>query len=593
MTVKDFFSKPESNPIKTLVGVGAFLVASFFILTVAFPRSNLIQGLVNPLNKVDGTFMLTTTSAHTISSNIYGVSAAKFFDELPWSTDSSVQSAVTTLNPEVLRFPSGGTTKWYHFKTTYMTSPLTAEEATHLVAGNELRGYGNIEYDRIQEDDLEDLTGPGPGGVSYQDQQNEATQNYIRDFAQMAVATHAQVLFVANIHYASPNEVKEQVQFLKDQGVNIVGVELGNEEYSKGNFWLAGDPLIEGPIAVTNYLNAIAPYKTAIQAVLPTVPFAVTAAPKKTFGETEGVEGGFDADGDFNEQWNLALASQMGGKGYTKYVVHYYANFLNCAANLPATVANQASWGSCGLSELANIFSEDADTSLPKVLKWYADTYGSTKKMWFTEWNINQDPSRTDGAFGNTLFHAIFTTNVFNTLAQVNVDKNDLVEYATYHTLSTDGLKNTMISRKRAGETLNDNPGSPSLSNRRASYFGMYSMRDLLRSNPSKISVTATYSSDPGVVYVNAYKVGSSYYLHIANTADKTITLRNVAIDGVPIDRNTKLGSEYFIEGSGLFDARGANKFSNNPPQLDEYIRTSALKKIVVPAFSTGYIKIQ
>lgn len=24
MTVKDFFSKPESNPIKTLVGVGAF-----------------------------------------------------------------------------------------------------------------------------------------------------------------------------------------------------------------------------------------------------------------------------------------------------------------------------------------------------------------------------------------------------------------------------------------------------------------------------------------------------------------------------------------------------------------------------------------
>ena len=118
-------------------------------------------------------------------------------------------------------------------------------------------------------------------------------------------------------------------------------------------------------------------------------------------------------------------------------------------------------------------------------------------------------------------------------------------------------------------------------------------MRDLLRSNPSKISVTATYSSDPGAVYVNAYKVGSTYYLHVANTGYKTITLRNVAIDGVPIDRNTKLGSEYFIEGSGLFDARGANKFSNNPPQLDEYVRTSPLKKIVIPAFSTGYIKIQ
>lgn len=593
MTLREFFDRPESNPVKIIFGVGAFLVASFFILVLAFPRSNFIQGLVNPLNKIDGTFALTTTGAHSISSKIYGVSAAKFFDELPWGTDTSVQSAVTTLGPKVLRFPSGGTTKWYHFKTTYMSSPLTTEEMSHLVNGNELRGYGNIEYDRNQEGDIDDLTGAGVDGSSYQDQQNEATQNYIRDFAQMAVATHAEVLFVANIHYATPNEAKEQVQFLKDQGVNIVGVELGNEEYSKGNFWLAGNPLVEGPLAVTNYLNAVAPFKTAISAVLPDVPFAVTAAPKKAFGETEGVEGGFDADGDFNEQWNLALASQMSAKGYSHYIVHYYANFLNCAANLPPTTVNQSSWESCGLSELANIFSEGADTSLPKVLKWYGDTYGSSKKMWFTEWNINQDPSRTDGAFGNTLFHAIFTTNVFNAIAQVNVDKNDLIEYATYHTLATDGLKNTMISRKRASETLNDYPGSLSLPNRRASYFGMFSMKDLLRSNPSKILVTATYSSDPGQIYVNAYKSGAEYYLHVANTTDKTIMVKNVLVDGVPMDRNTKMSSVYFIEGNGLFDARGSNKFSNNPPQLDEFIRNSSLKKLYIPAYSTGVVKIK
>lgn len=605
--MNNFLKNPAYDSIKSLLLLVIIVGAGYFIGSFAISRSDFLRALVNPENSVTANFAISTTESDSVEKNLYGSSTAQYFDLFNWNGDPDMQNIVTELGSPLLRFPSGGNSKWYHFRAPEnMEEVLTPSEISHLVNGNEIRGYGKIEADAIAAD--EEI-----GGIGYQDEifdfigqpgtdhaksdqgkQEMEPQNFIRDFADMANDLSADVLFVMNIKNNTPSEVAEQVQFLVDQGVNIVGIEVGNEQYSKSNYYLPGNPLVMAPQAVTNYLTHTAAYKSAVQAILPSVPFAVTAAPNKSFAETEGVEGGgFDADGDFNVQWNIALADQMGDYGYTNYILHYYSNFDNCTY-IPTEEANVDEWFDCGIAELPKIFGTTDPTSFPNLVDYYVDTFGESRKMWFTEWNINQDPNKTDAIFGNTLFHAIYSTNMLNALVQINDKHNDLVRFSTYHTMGTEGVKNAMISPRKGGENLDEFPGSPDHPNRRASYFAFLTMKDIFWNEMDKVSTETTYDTNPGQTYVNVFKDGSDYVIHIANPTEKTINIGDVIIDGEIVDKSMSTGSSYFVEADSISASHGKSRFADNPSdQIEINEDSGAIEELLFPAYSVGYVKIE
>ncbi len=605
--MNNFLKNPAYDSIKSLLLLVIIVGAGYFIGSFAISRSDFLRALVNPENAVTANFAITTTESDSVEKNLYGSSTAQYFDLFNWNGDPDMQNIVTELDSPLLRFPSGGNSKWYHFRApANMEEVLTPSEISHLVNGNEIRGYGKIEADAVAadveiggigyQDEIFDFIGqPGTDHAkSDQGKQEMEPQNFIRDFADMANDLGADVLFVMNIKNNTPSEVAEQVQFLVDQGVNIVGIEVGNEQYSKSNYYLPGNPLVMAPQAVTNYLTHAAAYKSAVQAILPSVPFAVTAAPNKSFAETEGVAGGgFDADGDFNVQWNIALADAMGDYGYTNYILHYYSNFDNCTY-IPTDEANVDEWFDCGLAELPKIFGTTDPTSFPNLVDYYVDTFGESRKMWFTEWNINQDPNKTDAIFGNTLFHAIYSTNMLNALVSINDKHDGLIKFSTYHTMGTEGVKNAMISPRKGGENLDEFPGSPDHPNRRASYFAFLTMKDIFWNEMDKVSTETTYDINPGQTYVNVFKDGNDYVIHIANPTDKTIKIGDISIDGQIVDKSTSTGSSYFVEADSIGASHGKSRFIDNPSdQIEINEDSGAIDELLFPAYSVGYVKIE
>ena len=81
------------------------------------------------------------------------------------------------------------------------------------------------------------------------------------------------VIYVANIHTATPDYNVDVIDYLIANGVNVTGVELGNEEYSAKNN--------TGYLYTnfTSYRNFIKPYISAIRNYNSTIKIAVTAAP--------------------------------------------------------------------------------------------------------------------------------------------------------------------------------------------------------------------------------------------------------------------------------------------------------------------------
>jgi hypothetical protein len=183
---------------------------------------------------------------------------------------------IADLSPTTIRYPAGGVVKYSHVFTQHMTQPLTPEEQANVVNigfGNEIRGIGQIEADRIDEEargndgELSEIADPKPayGNQSYIDGfQNLMPRNFIHDIVDISDSTNTDLLYVINMRYASPLEIADQVEYLISQGVDIQGYEFDNEVYAKGGFYYqAGSPSVKAPLAVTEYLNDADAYKSS------------------------------------------------------------------------------------------------------------------------------------------------------------------------------------------------------------------------------------------------------------------------------------------------------------------------------------------
>lgn len=599
--------KPEKDAIKLFSGVVILAVLAIIVGLITKDGRNFLLGLVNPADTVDISISLTSISgADEVEPGVYGIHMAKLLDEagvaenwLSYTTDFAGE-----IEANNARFFAGGEVSYYHFKTTFMEpGRLLPEEITALVGGNEIRGNGFIKADRIDAEaggntgELSEITEVKPryGNLSYLEGfQNTKPHNFIRDYVDILEAGNSDSVFVLNLRYSSPEEELEKIDFLIDQGVNITGIECGNEAYAKTHQWYhAGNPTVNAPISVEEYLDTCDEYRSLILAEHPGIPFAVSAAPKKNFEEGADWE-----DSDFNEEWNMALKTKMDEHNYDDYVIHFYAPFNSCEDEVAG--GNRDSIFSCGLEEMRDLRNTVAGPNLttrfPVILDWYRETFPG-KNMWFTEWNINQDPANgTDAKYANSILHAAFVTNILNMINEENATNGNYIKIANLHTFMTDG-GNAMINLHTSKGVGNSEPEDTGDFVRRTPYFAYLSMKDIFKEGYTPLATTFTLSSPSNQEDITVYgyrKDDGEIALSVSNLTGKTLRISSITVDGEVVDLTNSSGSLYAIDGDANYSSRGKTEFAVNPG-YEVTIRDedySSLETTYIPSFGISTLKL-
>lgn len=605
MNLNIFFKDPRYEAVRSVFVIVLVITVGIFAAMFARPRQDGLRGMVNPADTLPLDIELTSIEgAQKVEKGLYGVHMAKLLDEVGtqdgWLDD--FEGVYEELEPEYSRFFAGGEVSYYHFKTTYIENGrVNAQESSHLLNGNEIRGNGFILKDREDEEangnsgEISELTSPKPryGNLSYLDGfQNVQPRNIIRDYVDMLKAGGTDSMFVLNLRYSSPQEELEKITFLKQNGINIVGIECGNEAYAKTHPWHYSN---NASLSVDTYLNKCDDYRDLILASYPGIPFAVSVAPKKNFEEGAEFE-----DSDFNSQWNIQLAQKMGLHGYENYVLHFYAPFNSCQ-DMIQSGADRESIFDCGLEEMRDMKNTQAGaygtTRIPVLLGWYKDNFPGYK-MWMTEWNINQDPANgTDAKYANSILHAAFVQNVMNMLNEENAQNSNFIKFANLHTLATDG-GNAMINRRvsKGGVTEPEDLGAYFV--RRTPYFAYLSMKDIYKGDYYTMNETVTSPqafSNLDDISIYAYKDSSGkILLSISNLTGKTLTINSVTVDGKVMDLSSSDGDVYSIQGDAVYSSKGSTEFSVSPGhEIDESdISYGSISSLYFGSYAVGRIEI-
>ncbi len=608
MLLEKFLKDPRYASLKSLMILLVVVVLGSIVISESKARPNKFRGLIIPEDTITININLQSVeSGETVESGIYGIHMAKLLDEAGVAEDwlSYVEDFAGEIEADNARFFAGGEVSYYHFKTTYIDpSRLSPQEISALVNGNEIRGNGFIIKDREDaeangnEGELSELTGIKPryGNMSYLEGfQGVQPRNFIRDYVDILDAGNSDSLFVLNMRYSSPNEELEKINFLIDEGINISGIECGNEAYAKTHPWHHnGNPVVNAPISVEEYLDTCDSYRSVIQGEHPNIPFAVSAAPKKSFEEGADWE-----DSDFNTEWNNSLSQKMIEHGYENYVVHFYAPFTSCEDEISS--GDRDSIFNCGIEEMRDLkINEEGPygtTHFPAMLAWYNENFPGSN-MWVTEWNINQDPvNGTNAKFANSILHAAFVTNVMNMMNEANEEYGNFITFANLHTFMTDG-GNAMVNLKTSKGAGNAEPDDMGDFVRRTPYFAYLSMKNIFKDGYKPLNESFS-TSDPFVniddITIHAYENNDGILaLSISNLTGKTLSIGEITLDGEIIDNSQSEASLYSIDGDAVYSSRGKTEFAINPGH-EVVIRDSdyeSLDSLYFPMFGVGTIEI-
>ena len=320
------------------------------------------------------------TLAQNNKENILGMNTNTvfiFFD----INDTTFLNRVKKINPKVLRFP-GGYGNFYHIEGSGYGFKLN--EADRSNNGNlpkRIRGLNRI--------------------IS----QQKVTGNYIDEFIQLTQELNAKVIIDANIITAPSTEIIQIIQKLKENNINILGIELGNELYNT-----SFSNIIEGE----KYVKIAKQFSEDIKSKFPNLKIGVIAAPLNRKLRRHSI-------------WNDLLIKE---DFYDAIIIHSYAKVIK------------------GIDEAGQMIKEVSESVDKKrtfeiyrdrILKFLKISYGNeiaaynslfnNKPIWLTEWNLQM--SRTTG---NTMFQSLFVSSFLLELASNKQLKN--INLSIYHNLA-------------------------------------------------------------------------------------------------------------------------------------------------------------
>ncbi|MCP4121105.1 MAG: hypothetical protein GY751_05075 [Bacteroidetes bacterium] len=305
--------------------------------------------------------------------------------------DQTCRILVDELNPGLIRFPGGTTANYYHFNGT---------------------GYGYIESETFgTEIGVQQLGFDGLMPV-----------NFIELFADMALQTNSKVIFTINIytHFkpggASLNnpdsdayqwrfqENMDAIAYLMNRGVDLVGIELGNELYTYAEF----TSIFTIGTAIDKYLSLANAYSSAINQAYPNLKIGVPVAIHRGYG---------------NIFWNEKMQAAEFADGV---IPHEYERkvYSSCDPDV-----GQVSYFDCAQSTIDLFFETDFEATVNEYLGLYPN-----KEIWLTEWGMSQPQG-----ISNTLFDAYFVFKYWNKLMELEKSYPGKITYTNRHNLVTGG----------------------------------------------------------------------------------------------------------------------------------------------------------
>lgn len=352
------------------------------------------------------------------------------------------------LNPELLRFPGGTIANFYHTDGPgYGFRP----EDVKMINGTAIAEHMNRELQRQK---------LFPAG----------TPNFLNSFLDYVKNDDISVLLVANVYTGTIQENLDMIEAFKSKGINIKGIELGNEGYLAAY----SDEYPNGEA----YWKSIQPYKKAIEAKYPEIPLGIVLAPTTFHKETSAAR-----ETKF-ENWNKYLSQQ---KGYDAVVTHIYPLVTCKASSLEAQYQ-------CAQQSLKKFVAKD----LTGIYNEFSGLYPG-KAIWVTEWNIRL----ANAAYGNSFVQAAFIADFMNTSFIFGKDNNtDML--LTFHNMSggKGGAGNCLMSE--AQKAANDGCGVE----KRAAYFAFNGLKDCfdglerITTRGAKGLEAVTYSGSSGTRYL-------------------------------------------------------------------------------------------
>jgi hypothetical protein len=247
------------------------------------------------------------------------------------------------------------------------------------------------------------------------------TENLIYPFMRYAKDMGVnRILYVANVYTGNINEAIFVIDTFQKNGFTVVGVELGNEFYYK--------PFIDKIKTGQNYANIVRPFATELKSRYPGIPLAV-AAWEHTGAISEKM--GFLK---INE-WNKAIANIP---GIDAFAIHKYANIRSCESQ----------------TNLINTFNCVKNLTHYEFHDWgnrlvdYHTGFNSSKRLWFTEFNVEDSSKRV----GNTFLHA---ANIYEILLQTfNTKFANSFDFVIHHNFIATGRGMAAFYREGTGNTL-------------------------------------------------------------------------------------------------------------------------------------------
>mgnify|MGYP006052556557 FL=1 len=600
---------------------------------------------------------LDVSNHYKLSDPLYGFHTSDFFEhcpcydpDLPPTGDPLINQCMdyaSTMLPQTLRFPSGGTSK-----------------LMHLLDG---QGYG---YDMDEIDCYHDPVALGGlglmSGPQYDDYVNAVTDqnalpagtNYLERFIDLNLNIYSfygyqpKIIYVAKVLETdcyTEDLIEYNLDVLKKliDDYNVVGVEMGNEVYSNG--WES----IPGFENAENYLASIKPLMTAIKAEYPSIKIGVVAAPEPNYYLSINPADIITTNKYRNWNTQLRIKSTNITAGYASlvdaWISHVYLHdqaFPSCGDydNVAATnlgpyddyiEAASAPGGyninfitndpllqpafDCALSAFNSFTNSNLTTMFNDLAGGYSYSLGLQKKYWITEWGI--EPALP---FGNTYIEGDFVMQYLLNMAEISHNLSPAtsgqIEYMIKH--------NFMGAGAWAGAFSQTGVLDPDIATqffyKRVGFYSFYLMSDIFRQTMD--NVKATQIGSPAPSYLKTYfktlnPVTHDYelYIYYDNQTNTTININFPTYfnfkNGAtalpyyfisPTFTKNKIDTRKLYQGVGETHYFKQNNFYNDYednilPELGTYeingIETTTYPvtttTLPIDAYSFGYIKVK
>ena len=332
-----------------------------------------------------------------INPNLFGFNTSNTFTYCDVN-DTSFTNKVQKIKPNVLRFPGGTISNFYHY---------------------DEKAYG-LDISEISDWNVPKFTKRYNGLIKEQKKRNHS-HNYIEDFILLAKQNNSKVVLVANIISSEDDDIINMIKRFKSQNIEILGVELGSE--------LSNRAYKKYINSVDDYIQLAQKYSDIIKKEYPEIKVGVVAAPIKYNMPSRLLN------------WNQKLSEET---FYDAIIHHSYLKVID------------------GDDDYGLMTREDEVSSTKKaqfdLYKKRIKTYFTTgfvkeiikyneifeKEIWITEWNLQM--SKTTG---NTLLQSLFVSQYLLELLS-NPDLQN-ISIATYHNLAGRDISGSVFKGIKGG----------------------------------------------------------------------------------------------------------------------------------------------